>query len=238
MVGAGSIQVSDKSMQSWYKLLVLTILFTSCGDSFREVEEDLGYDFFPLEVGAYWQYDVMQVEFDASGPDTSYFELRNTIVERNQDSNQDFFILMEETRGSESDPWSPANTWTMRRDAFTGVVVEENIPFIKMTFPVIEGGVWDGNAYNTLGFSEYEYREAPEAAYDELIGGAAKILVQISDIPKNLVNQDQRLEVYARGIGLVEKNYIILNFCTSNCGSEEIDSGTIIEQVLTAYGKE
>ncbi len=225
-------------MRSWYSLFLLPVLLISCEERFVVPETDPGYDFFPLETGSFRIYEVMEINFDASGSDTLYYDLRNTLTQRVMVDGQEYFVLKREQRADEAATWEIKDNWTLRRDQFTGVVVEENIPYVKMAFPVILDNVWDGHAFNTLGATEYQYIEASDAAYDDAIGGVEKIRVQLSDIPQNLVNRDQRFEVYAKGIGLVEKNYIILNYCTSNCGSEEVDSGMIIEQVLTAYGQD
>ncbi len=225
-------------MNNWFKLSVLIVLLVSCDDQFLENNTDFGYDYFPLEVGAYKTYDVIEVTFNASGPDTSWYELKTTISEVVEEDDITYFILRRERRQDELSEWEISDVWTLRRDEFTGVAIEENIPLIKMTFPVELEKIWDGNAFNSRNSAEYQYVVPDAASYDDLLGEAEKIQVQIADIPQNLVNRDQRYEVYARGIGLVEKNYIVLNYCTANCGSEEVDSGIIIEQKITAYGQE
>ncbi len=225
-------------MNNWFKFLIIPFLFGSCEDQFMGAEIDTGYDFFPLEIGTYKTFDVMEVTYNAQGPDTSRYELKTTVTEMVQEEDITYYIMKREQRSDESSAWEIADIWTQRRDQFNGVVVEENIPLIKMTFPVELDKIWDGNAFNSRNSAEYKYVTPNTAIYDEILGGAEKIQVQIADIPQNLVNRDQRYEVYARGIGLVEKNYIVLNYCTANCGSEEVDSGIIIEQVLTAYGEE
>ncbi len=225
-------------MNNWFKLLVLVVLLVSCDDQFLENNTDFGYDYFPLEVGAYKTYDVIEVTYNASGPDTSRYELKTTISEVVEEDDITYFILRRERRQDELSDWEISDVWTLRRDEFTGVAIEENIPLIKMTFPVELDKIWDGNAFNSRNSAEYQYVAPDAASYDDLLDEAEKIQVQIADIPQNLVNRDQRYEVYARGIGLVEKNYIVLNYCTANCGSEEVDSGIIIEQKITAYGQE
>ena len=225
-------------MNSWFKLSVLVLLLASCEDEFMEANTDFGYDYFPLEIGSYKTYDVMEVTYNASGPDTIRFELKTSITEMVEQDDVTYFILKRERRTDELSDWEISDVWTLRRDDYAGVAVEENIPLVKMTFPVELDKTWDGNAFNNRNSAEYRFVSPGSATYDEMLNGAEKIQVQIADIPQNLVNRDQRYEVYARGIGLVEKNYIVLNYCTANCGSEEIDSGIIIEQVLTAYGQE
>lgn len=238
MVAGGYIPVLNKRMSNWFKFFVLLFLVSSCEDQFIEDEADFGYDYFPLEIGAYKTYDVMEVSFNAQGPDTTRYELKTTVTEKVEEDDINYYILKRETRPDELSTWEVSDIWTIRRDQFNGVVVEENIPLIKMTFPVVLDKIWDGNAFNSSNSAEYKYVTPNTAIYDEILGGAEKIQVQIADIPQNLVNRDQRYEVYTRGIGLVEKNYIVLNYCTANCGSEEVDSGIIIEQVLTGYGEE
>ncbi len=225
-------------MYNRYNLFFGMLLLFSCEDQLIESDGDFGYDYFPLNVGAFWIYDVQEINFDASGPDTIHYELRNSLSEKVEQDENSYYILNREKRIEGAVDWQISDVWMIRQNQFTGIVSEENIPYAKLTFPVVINKTWDGNAFNTLAYTEYRYKEADPASYDELIADQAKVKVQISDIPKNIVNRDERFEVYARGVGLVEKNYIILNYCTANCGTAEIDSGIIIEQVLKAYGQD
>ncbi len=58
-----------------------------------------------------------------------------------------------------------------------------------------------------------------------------------SDVPENLVNRNQRQEIYAPGVGMIIKNSIILGFCTLDCPDEKtIESGRSIQLTLSSYG--
>ena len=63
--------------------------------------------------------------------------------------------------------------------------------------------------------------------------------IVINDIPQNSVFTDSRSEFYLQDIGLIEKDYLTLNFCTTGCDSlGQITSGRILKQTLFEYGKE
>jgi hypothetical protein len=60
--------------------------------------------------------------------------------------------------------------------------------------------------------------------------------VIISDLPPNIVNQNEQSEVYGKGIGLIEKKSVILNFCTIDCDSVgQIESGRFSFYKLVDY---
>ena len=67
-------------------------------------------------------------------------------------------------------PWILGDVWTQKRTTNTAERVEENVRFIKMEFPVKDGGTWQGNAYNMLGDWEWTNDAANEDAVVRTMG--------------------------------------------------------------------
>jgi hypothetical protein len=108
-----------------------------------------------------------------------------------------------------------------------------------MVFPVENGTSWDGNIFNSSGerLFTYDLNVAPITIGSDEFTDLVKVIQ--SDIPENIVNQDQRFEIYATGIGLVGKNGIMLTFCTVDCPDQKtIIAGRFIDQRLKSYGQE
>ena len=220
-----------------FNLILLSFLLTGCNEQFSEGNFDLGKDFFPLKIGQFRTYEVTEINYNAQGPDTLIFFLRETISDTIKNGDEVTYLIKRESRVSESAEWSINDIWSCRKTDSHVVLTEENIPFVKLTFPVLEGETWDGNAFNTMVSGDYYYESMIENDYEVLVDDPDLIKVVIADIPQNLFNQDQRFEVYGKGIGLIEKDYTILEFCTTNCSSEQIDDGMKLKQVLVDYGE-
>jgi hypothetical protein len=58
-----------------------------------------------------------------------------------------------------------------------------------------------------------------------------------NDFTDAIVGRDERSEIYARNIGLIEKEVIQLEYCTTpGClGQQKVDKGVIYRQTLKAY---
>ncbi|MEP4533952.1 MAG: hypothetical protein ABJ004_12765 [Cyclobacteriaceae bacterium] len=222
-------------------LLVFSVfLIVSCDGSEEPDPTDLGYDFYPINPAAYRIYQVDEIKYDLLGPDTTNYQIRETISDSlMSESGIVSYVLKREKRTDSSDVWQTDSLWTLRKDQSAVVITENNVPVIKLSFPVVDGKVWDGNALN-IKPSQSFYYEIPESLIElyTLIEAERLVKVISADLEPNLVNQDQRFDVYASEIGLIEKNYITLNFCTANCESVgEVQSGRILNQYLIEYGE-
>ena len=108
-----------------------------------------------------------------------------------------------------------------------------------MIFPIENNLEWDSNVLNAASQKIFIYNT--NLADTTLAGESLADLVEViqSDIEENIVNRDQRSEIYARNIGLVIKTGITLSFCTVDCPDQKtIESGRYIHQTLTSYGVE
>ena len=97
-----------------------------------------------------------------------------------------------------------------------------------MLFPPAERLSWNGNIYNTLGEDNYELKNVNRPLK---IGGTTfertATVVQQND--STLVNQDKRVEVYAAEVGLIYRERVNVQFCSSTpacVGKAQIDFGT------------
>jgi hypothetical protein len=114
------------------------------------------------------------------------------------------------------------------KTATTLEVVEEDIRFTKLIFPVKEDATWNGNANNTLGEWEYEYTYSDRA---ETINGTAfdnvLMVTQKDDKNKNAIHREYYIEKYAKEIGLVYREIKDLR-------SSVVIIGVPVEQRITS----
>ncbi len=167
---------------------------------------ELGYDYFPNKIGSYVIYEVDSTFYGITEETWSY-QIKEEIFEEFMDGEgQQAYKVRRFLRHFGNQPWVLVDTWVQKRTTTSAEKVEENIRFIKLEFPVAEGGTWSGNAYNTLGDWEYNYENVDQPAdIGELEFDRALKVNQRYNV--NLVEQQIAYEIYAYGIGLVYKQF-------------------------------
>lgn len=225
-------------------MIMSLVLLCSCSEEVSDVSLDPGYDFFPLELNAYRTYEIQEVTFEVFQPDTTRYFLKEVVKDSMTAGDGLVTYLINRFKSPDSLSWKLDSVWTARRSEVVAVINENDVPFCKLVFPIKEGRTWDGNAFNVMDEQEYRFEQLSGYAIGSKTLESDKVIrVVIEDIPENLVNQDERYEVYGRGIGLLEKNYIQLSFCTLNCEEKgfsigAIEKGRILSQKLIKYGVE
>lgn len=224
--------------------IALLIMFWACNTD--EVEPDterLGANFFPLTVGLYNIYEVENIDYKITGEVvTTNFQRKAAVVDsfKNQAGSISYIVHYSE-RETASDPWEFLTAWTARKDGNQAVLVEENVPFIKISFPIEDGKIWNGNALNALDSNLYEmdslFSRYITPAQDTI---ASTLTVIQGDNQDFTVELDRRFEIYGLNIGLVYKEDISLEYCTdTDClGQQQIESGHEYRQYLIDYGSE
>ena len=191
-------------------LLVAVVLF-GCKKSDPAEEIDLGYDYFPNVVGTYIEYYVDSTSFGVSEQNFTFWlreELTESFVD---DEGQVAIRVTRYKRQSEEGEWVQTDVWTQKRTTTTSERVEENQRFVRLAFPVNAEQSWDGNAYNTMDEWQHTYSGIGTA---KTIGGLqysnTVTVEQRNNV--NLVDQEIASEIYAYGVGLVQKSFTDLSF--------------------------
>jgi hypothetical protein len=223
-------------------LTILTAfsLLSACGDGDLEEITDRGYAYFPLRTGAYQIYDVTEITYSSlSDPDTAIYQLRTEVIDSFVNTAGSYnYVIHRSTRLEDSDEWEFRDTWSARIEGEQAIVAEGNVPFVKLAFPLAEGLIWNGNKYNA--FEEDEYQVS---AMNVSLTVASQlfehvVIVEQEDYNDEVTKTDQRTEVYADNIGLVQKEKRVLNYCTDPiCLNDQIiESGTYYKQEIRDYG--
>ncbi|MEQ9593131.1 MAG: hypothetical protein RLN86_11045 [Cyclobacteriaceae bacterium] len=210
-------------------------------------------DYFPLKVGMYAEYEVIErIYSEIEGEEIFEYDLKQIVTDSFPNAAGGFtFVLNRFRRDNPLEDYQYVATWSARVEPSQVVVSEENIPFVVLSFPLVEGKQWDGNALNTMGGEELcgnenntpcdIYSVISDKEHFEFNGDLFEALsVSQNNNEDIIVKQDVRTEQYARGLGLVYKMSSILEYCTvGDCiGKQVIEKGFILEQRLTAIGFE
>lgn len=202
----------------------------------------VGFDFFPLQVGDFRVFEVEEItKTILFGYDTTRFQLKESLVDSFPGQGGDvIYLLHRSKRLSANDAWDLDSVWTTRRNQSQAVTVENNVPYIKMVFPIDENKIWDGNKLNSVDNDAYEMRNL-FASFDTGLEVFEETLTVIQNEKLDSIDiLDFRKEVYGLNIGLIYKSSSYLEFCDDiDClGLKEIEQGRILKQTIIDYGKE
>ena len=204
-----------------------------------------GTDYYPLTIDQYAIYCVEDIRYSLrNGPDTNRFELREQVADSLLGAGGEIIYSLERyIRASPDESWHLDSVWTARKNEQRVVVVENNIPFVKLVFPFQEKLQWDGNAMNsrpsltyTLSSTDSTLRREIGSAWSSLMNDSRTVVQRRLE---TLVNDSVLTETYGPGVGLIYKKSRILQYCADeDCiGQHHIESGRVYRQTLMEYGK-
>ena len=236
-----------------FSIIIGLFVLASCKTS-QDPLPDIGLDYFPLQVGSYIVYSVDETQINQSSELKSVYELKLLVSDSliNQEGGYTYLVSRQKRNGAAL-PWIKLDTWTARIANRQGIIGEGNTSFVKLTFPTVNGSEWDGNTFNTLGGEQtcgnnqdrpcdiyrlenmgMEFTTASGMMFDETL---TVVQNENTDL---IVLQDVRKEIYAKHVGLIYKESIVLEYCTSaSClGQQKVTKGVRFKQVIKEYGVE
>jgi len=223
-----------------YSFLLLLIAILACTESTVTPDPNrLGLNYFPLEVGSFRVYDVEEINYTVLAVDTFNYQLREIVSRKAVDITGDsVFIIYRESRSDELEAWQLDSVWTARLTGTAAVMVENNVSFLKMVFPIRNDSTWDGNSLNVKSPEFYRYDTFfPDTVLNDTTYMDLVKVIQ-SDQGEDFLGRDDRMEIYVQDIGLLIKESVVLKFCQMDCAEEkEIEAGRIWRQTLTSHGK-
>jgi hypothetical protein len=206
----------------FYLLAVIgCVVFTGCDNKVLP-PADFGYNFIPIDTGRYYIYEVDSIRINLNATpdqhDTFHYQMKEFYPYRFLDANNDTVICCTRFyRQADSLAWTPlgSNVWWFRRTTTRFEKTEENLTYVKMTYPIDLAYSWDGNAYNILDPQDYFYGPLDVSFNDgtNLFNNTITVVQQFDTT--NLIKYNYASETYARDIGMVNKTrYIIPQLVT------------------------
>jgi len=175
---------------------------------------DVGYDYAPVTIGKYVVYDVDSTIYSELG-DTTYYKYR--VKEKLEEEILDnegrpavklvrYIKQYNPTISYDNLPWTIKDVWTYIKTNTTLQVVEEDVRYVKLIFPVKEDATWNGNAQNTFGERNYLYKYFDQK---EMVNGTTfenvLYVEQKDDKSKNAIHREFFIEKFSKHIGLIYK---------------------------------
>ena len=234
---------------------ILTIL-SSCDNEIDSFEIDYKYEYFPLSIGNSITYNVDSITYSSlSGgsilKDSASYELRETVTDTFRDNtNRLIYEIERERRDSATMPWNLEDVIAVHQSQTQLEWAENNRRFLKMLYPLQVEEAWNGNLY----FDETELVPI-NGEVIELFKGWESNLAEL-DIPmtvgnfssdstltiyhanaENLIELRLVKEVYAKNIGLIHQEIMILDTqCITDCigqtWEEKAEKGFILRKTI------
>ncbi len=238
-----------KVFYSIFPFFFLILFFAGCKKRVIEEAPDLGYDYFPTEVGKFVEYDVdstayiqlptidtiikkfrIKVKIDSIFLDN---QGRNTMRVVRYKKNYDAVIPYSAMTYVIQDIWAANATKT------TAEFVEENVRYIKLTFPVKADKKWNGNVQNTIGDWQYKYVNMDVPLTLGALSFEKTLEVSQLYFP-SVISYQNYTEKYARGVGMIYKEIIDIKSQLSPSIPifDRIQEGVIYKMTIVNYGQE
>jgi hypothetical protein len=220
-----------KNRSILFFIIMLTgFLFSGCKKEKTLPPLDMGHSYFPLAKDLKWIYQVDSIVIDdfTGNTDTFQFLLKDSIVSVITDQGTDTVYQIEQYKKiSDSTAWTYQKNYTLTRTHTRAEVNDENIRYVRMTFPVTEHATWNGNAFNSLGEQIYQYNNIAIYILPDETKVPAITVIQQNNI--NLIREEYASETYGKDFGLIKKEIRMID---KDIQTQEITSGYIYIQLI------
>jgi len=246
-------------MRKAYTLIIGVILiFCSCGDNVIENPDEtiFGYEYFPIDVGYTWEYQVDSVLIVQGGSNnvisTSYIQERVSDL-LSEEGTEKVYRLERSFRKDLDFEWRLQDVWQVSMDSERVTKTEENLKFIKLVFPAIKGEKWDGNVFfdsnkdftvaanNITIYQGWNYKIEEVGLSREYNETTYPTVLHVSHIDEeSLISKRFSEEYYAEGVGLVERYMEIFDSQDGNTSLtwlERAQEGFQLNQTLISFSK-
>jgi hypothetical protein len=192
-------------------ILVTVSLLNSCAPTV-EPPADFGYNYIPIDTGRYYIYDVDSIRINLTATpyqnDTFHYQVKEFYPYTFIDGlGETATCCTRYYRTDTTQPWaitSGTNVWWLKRTTTRLEKTEENLTYVKMTYPIDVNYTWDGNAYNVWGTQLYEYGPM-DIPFNNGFALFDNTITVIQEHDTSMIDYFYFTETYARNIGMIHK---------------------------------
>ncbi|MCO6495942.1 MAG: hypothetical protein J5I91_09725 [Bacteroidetes bacterium] len=208
-------------------LSTLVCIFLSCKNKKEDIVGILGQEYFPLNPGKEYIYQVDSIIFDDfnQSVDTFTSRLRIRYVSQFFDSSNTPAIRVEYDNPDKGFN-EPNNRWASVIKFSENAIINYSDTFrtIKMVFPVKEGKSWNTNLYNNQNPKFYKFKNVDKPLDLNNFKFSQTVMVQQNEL-KTLLTEISAFEIYAKNIGMIySENVFIQRFDGKVSGKKIITS--------------
>jgi len=207
-------------------LVVLAGFASGCEEKYKDPDpQAMGYGYYPLEIGDYRIYSVTDIKFKNNVGDTMRFQMQERVDTTFLDQTNTLnYKIVRSTRSDENSVWVEDSVLAVTKSETSLQLLQDNTKYVKLVFPVKNGKTWKGDAFNTHSINKnekepYTYIQVGEPfQLNDLTFPNTATVIQGTPI-NNLIQLDDRKEVYAEGVGRVYRLYNRVVYCNETTGA-------------------
>ena len=203
-----------------------------------------GMTYAPLHQGKFAVYRIdslVRNDFTGTVDSFVYYLKEVMYLDENNPVSGETRFRLERSYSSAPDSFPFTRRWSGFRDGGTLVINEENIPVIKLNFPLTQGKKWDGNARNTRGSKIFTCLKLHESLLlcNLRMDSTAWILQQADS---NLIELNYEREIYSTACGLTKREVFKLQDSKTSLDVSvplrtRANKGYTLTQTLIQFGK-
>ncbi|MFN8310248.1 MAG: hypothetical protein U0T73_09830 [Chitinophagales bacterium] len=206
---------------------ICCLLLFSCKKENYEFTSAYLTDYAPNEVGHWVIYDVDSIRYNFIIPstqqiDTIRFQVKEEITDTFYDNlGRIVQRITVSRRNTPSDAWNIDRIWYSYRSGTAYEKVENDLRFLKLVFPPVKDYTWKGNQYipatdtsedSYKNYANWIYKYAEVNVPLQLNNNSFDSTVTIAEVDEeNLIDKKKSVEKYALHVGLVYKEWQLLN---------------------------
>ena len=244
-------------MKKYFGLALLITSLIACNKQNELYTTATLSDYFPLHVGKYISYNLdstVYINFGQKDTVISY-QVKDSIEnEITDNTGRPAFRIVRYIRKNASQSWMANNTFMAIQTVTTIEFVENNLRFQKLKLPIKDGYTWKGNSFiDTYSLnSTTKYLDNWDYTYDSVNVPLILPGIQLSSTLKvnqrdEFLGQDPKLpntqyaeknysvEKYAKGIGLIYKEFLHWEFQGTQPGRPSFFNGYGVKLTMTAH---
>ncbi|GAB2826605.1 hypothetical protein [Ferruginibacter profundus] len=220
------------------------VTFSACKKTTEEFPTAPLSDYFPLTVGKYITYSLDSIvyydNFGTSASTKSYQVKQVVDAQVTDNLGRPGYRIIRYIRSTPTAAWVADNTFMAINTGTTLEWVENNLRFMKLKEPIQQDYTWKGNSYiNTNSQTPYlKYYDDWDYYYDSL-NMPAKIgaltvdsTIKVSEIDdQTAIDRTFSEAKYAKGIGLVYRNFLYWNKGNANGTYSDNSYGVILKMI-------
>ncbi|PVY40768.1 hypothetical protein [Pontibacter virosus] len=236
-------------------LVVLSAFVAGCESKYKDPDpQAMGYDYYPLEIGQYRVYNVMDIRFSSNIGDTIRFQLRERVDTSFHDqTGQLVYKVIRSIRPNDRSEWLDDSVMIVNKTERMVLTTKDNTKYVKMVFPVNGSKKWEMDAFNSrvvVDSIARLYVIKQQYVYDSVgepfvINGTEfpNTVTVKPEVPFVAGRLDDRREVYSKNVGLVYRIYNKVTYCELSNNKEcpkyvdWRDSGHERHEILIEHGK-
>jgi hypothetical protein len=245
-----SIIIMQKNRFFFIGLLavILAVYFPGCKTKTDDFVLDYKYEYFPLDSGRYWIWEVDSIIFEPLGSgfvrsDTMKLYIKEVVESIFIDNSGRPTARIERYQSYTEDyNWFITDVWFANRTQKTGEKIEENLRFVKLLFPPKKNQKWNGNQYiqfteNIEWLKDWVYEvtalDAPATFNATTFDSTITIMQRDSE---NLIAKTFATETYAINVGLVYREWSNLEKTRVTEPWTNPEKGFILKMTIKEYG--